>query len=72
MDRLKAAGFSGNLLAFTFTLFSSRELEANYGWLDVKDWAYKGLPQGSVLSATLYPFYMAGLKSQINQNCELL
>jgi hypothetical protein len=29
MDRLKAAGFSGNLLAFIFNLVSLRELEAN-------------------------------------------
>jgi retron-type reverse transcriptase len=53
MDRLKAVGFSGNLLAFIFNLVSSRELKANNGWLDLKDWTYKGLPQGSVLSPTL-------------------
>jgi hypothetical protein len=56
--------FSGNLLAFTFNLVSSRELEANYGWLDLKDWTYKGLLQSSVLSPTLYSLYMAGLKIQ--------
>jgi hypothetical protein len=37
MDKLKAVGFSGNLLAFIFNLVSSRELEANSGWLDLKD-----------------------------------
>jgi hypothetical protein len=31
MERLKAVGFSGNLLAFICNLVSSRELEANYG-----------------------------------------
>jgi hypothetical protein len=40
MGRLKAVGFSGNLLAFIFNLVFSRELEANYGWLDLKDWTY--------------------------------
>jgi potassium voltage-gated channel Eag-related subfamily H protein 8 len=49
----RQVGFSGNLLAFIFNLVSARELEANYGWLDLKDWTYKGLPQGSVLSPTL-------------------
>jgi hypothetical protein len=44
MDRLKAVGFSGSLVAFIFNLVSSRELEANYGWLNLKDWTYKGLP----------------------------
>jgi hypothetical protein len=38
MDRLKTVGFSGNLLALIFDLVSSRELEANYGWLGLKDW----------------------------------
>jgi hypothetical protein len=52
MDRLKAVGFSGNLLAFVFNLVSSRELEANYGWLDIKDWTYKGLPQGNFRVST--------------------
>jgi hypothetical protein len=37
MDKLKAVGLSGNLLAFNFNLVSSRELEANYGWLELKD-----------------------------------
>jgi hypothetical protein len=46
MDNLKVVGFS----AFNFNLVSSRELEANCGWLDLKDWTYEGLPQGSVLS----------------------
>jgi hypothetical protein len=72
MDRLKASGFSGKLLAFVFNLFSSRELEANNGWLDFKDWIYKGLLQGSVLSQILYSLYMVGLKSKINQNCKFL
>jgi hypothetical protein len=44
VDRLVAVGFSRNLLAFIFNSVSSRELEANYGWLDLKDWTYKGLP----------------------------
>jgi hypothetical protein len=35
MDRLKAAGFSGKLLAFIFNLVSSRKLEADCGWLDL-------------------------------------
>jgi retron-type reverse transcriptase len=60
------------LLAFIFNLLSSRELGANYGWLDLRDWTYKGLPQGIVLSPTLYSLYMAGLKSKINQSCKLL
>jgi hypothetical protein len=72
MDRLKAVGFSGNMLAFIFNLVSSREEEAHHGWLDLKDWTHKGLPKGSVLSPTLYSLYMAGLKSKINQNCKLL
>ncbi|PNF30200.1 hypothetical protein B7P43_G08428 [Cryptotermes secundus] len=72
MDRLKAVGFSGNLIAFIFNLVSARELEANYGGVELKDWTYKGLPQGSVLSPTLYSLYMAGLKSKINQNCKIL
>jgi hypothetical protein len=38
MDRLKSVAFSGNLLAFIFTLVSLRELEANYGWPDLKSW----------------------------------
>jgi hypothetical protein len=42
-DRLKAGGFSRNLLALIFILVSSRELEAKYGWPDLKDWTYKGL-----------------------------
>jgi hypothetical protein len=54
MDRLKAVGFSGNLLASIFNLVSTRKLERNYGWLDPKDWTYKGLPQGSVLSPNLF------------------
>jgi hypothetical protein len=37
MDRFKAVGFSGNMLAFIFNLVASREDEANYGWLDLKD-----------------------------------
>jgi hypothetical protein len=72
MDRFKAVGLSGNLLALTFNLLSSRELEANYGWLDIKDGTYKDLPEGSVLSPILYSIHMAGLKSKINQNCKLL
>jgi hypothetical protein len=36
MDRLKAVGFSGNLLASIFNLVSLRELEASYDWLDLK------------------------------------
>jgi hypothetical protein len=72
MDRLKAVGFSGNLLAFIFGLVSSTELEANYGWLDFKDWTYKGLLQGSVLIPILYSLYMAGLKSKISHKYKLL
>jgi hypothetical protein len=68
---LKAVCFSGNLLPFIFNLVLSRELETKYGWLDHKDWTYKGLPLGSVLSPNLYSLYMAGLKCKINQNCEL-
>jgi hypothetical protein len=71
IDRLKAVGFLGNLLAFIFNLVSSRELEANYGWLGLKDWSYKGLPQVSVLSLTSYSLYMAGIKSKSTRtaNC---
>jgi hypothetical protein len=72
MGRLEAGGFSGNLLAFISNLVSWRELEATYGWLDLKVWTYKGLPQGNFLSSTLYSLYMAGLNSKINQNCRLL
>jgi hypothetical protein len=72
LDRLKEVGFSGNMLAFISNVVSSRELEANYGWLDLKDWTYKGLLQGNVLSPTLNSIYMAGRKSKINQNCKLL
>jgi hypothetical protein len=36
MDTLTAVGFSGNLLALIFNLVSSRELEANDGWLDLQ------------------------------------
>jgi retron-type reverse transcriptase len=71
LKALKAVGFSGNLLVCIFHLVSWRELVAKYGCLDLKDWTYKGLPQGSVLSPTLYSLYMAGLKSEIN-NCKLL
>jgi hypothetical protein len=46
MVRHKAVGFSGNLLAFIFNLFPSRELETNNGWLDLKDWTYKGFTTG--------------------------
>jgi hypothetical protein len=42
MDRLKEVGFPGYLLAFIFNVVSSRELEANYGWLGLKDWTYNG------------------------------
>jgi hypothetical protein len=72
MDRLKAVGFSGNLLAFILNLVSSRKQGTNYGWLAPKVWTYKDLPQGSVLSPTLYSLYRVGLKSKINQNCKLL
>jgi hypothetical protein len=40
MDRVKTVGFSGNLSAFIFNLVSSREVEENYGWLELKDWKY--------------------------------
>jgi hypothetical protein len=40
MERLKAVIFSGYLIALIFKLVSSRKLEASYGWLDVKYWAY--------------------------------
>jgi hypothetical protein len=33
MDRIKAVGFSENMLAFIFNLVSEKVLEANYGWL---------------------------------------
>jgi hypothetical protein len=72
MDRLKVVGFSGNQLALIFNLVSSRELETNYGWLNLKDWTCKGLPKGSVLSQALCSHYMAGLKCRINENCKLL
>jgi hypothetical protein len=39
---LKEIGFSGNVIAFVFNLISLRELEKNYGWLDLKNWACKG------------------------------
>jgi hypothetical protein len=72
VGRLKAVGYSGNLLASIYNLVSSRELGAKYAGLDLKDCSYKGLQQGSFLSPTLYSLYMAGLKSKINQNCKLL
>jgi hypothetical protein len=72
MDRLEAVGFSGYLIAHIFNLVSSRELEANYGWLDLEDWSYEGLQQGSVPSPTLYSLYIAGPKSKINQICKPL
>jgi hypothetical protein len=55
--RLKAVGFSGNLLAFFFNVVYFRKLAAYYRWIDLKDWTYKGLPQVIVLSPTLYSLY---------------
>jgi hypothetical protein len=72
MDRLKCAGLSGNLLAFIFNLVSPRELEASLGWLDLKNWTYKGIPHGSALSPILHSVHIVGPISKIKQNCRLL
>jgi hypothetical protein len=67
MDRLKVQGFSRNMFAFLFNLVSSRDLEAHYGWVDLK-----GLSQGSALSSSLYLLYMAGLEFKIKQDYKFL
>jgi hypothetical protein len=69
---LKAVGFSGNLLAFFFNLASSKELEADYGWLDLKDWVYKSLPPHIVSRSTLCSLLIAGLKSKFNRTANSL
>jgi hypothetical protein len=48
-------------------LASSKELEANSGWLDLKDWEYKSLPPHSVSSLTLRSLLKARLKSKFNR-----
>jgi hypothetical protein len=63
VDRLKVVGYSGSLLASIYYLVSSRDLEANYAWLDLKDCSYKGLHQVSVLSPT--SFYSVSRHSRI-------
>ncbi|CAD6235251.1 GSCOCG00007873001-RA-CDS [Cotesia congregata] len=65
--KLKRLGFPMNTLAFVYNLVSERSLRFQFGEIDETYTAFRGLPQGSVLSPILYAIYVLELEQVVSR-----
>ncbi|XP_023703181.1 uncharacterized protein LOC111862205 [Cryptotermes secundus] len=72
IERLKLTNLPRHFLAFIYNLVSERFLYLRYDNLDVVRTAYRGLPQGSVLSPILFALYMTPLNASMQGPCTVL
>lgn len=65
LQKLLQIGLSSNVLSFIANITYKRQVYCRYGSIDEVFLAYKGLPQGCVLSPVLYALYVADLDRQV-------
>lgn len=70
--RLVNLGLPPKVRRFIRVLVSSRQVVCQYGNLEETRWTFRGLPQGSVFSPTLYSLYMVGLEDCCDPNVRMI
>lgn len=72
LDKLSHLGLPPKFLAFVSNMTSCRQIVCRYGDLDVSRVVYRGLPQDSVLSPTLYNLYVSDPEQYCIPGCKIL
>lgn len=72
MNKLLALGVPPRTRKFIYNLTAFRKISCRYGHIDTWKWAYKGLPQGSVLSPVLYTLYVAQFDLDYVENAKII
>ena len=68
IDKLVALKLPPTFIKFIYNLTSVREVHFKYDDLDFIRYAYKGLPQGCVLSPSLYSIYVSDIERHTSQS----
>ncbi|KMQ86870.1 pol-like protein, partial [Lasius niger] len=72
MEKLTKLGLSSSILAFVLNLVYVRKVTCRFEGIDEVRWAFRGLPQGSVLSPLLYNIYVAELDRCCLPGCRMI
>lgn len=71
LQRLVNLGIFPNILAFIYSSTAERQVHCKFEKIDEIRWAFKGLPQGSILSQLLYNIYVAELEKCCLPECNI-
>lgn len=72
MKKLIKLKIQNKILSFVQNLIYYRRVTCRFDEIDEIRWAYRGLPQGSVLSPLLYNIYVAEIQECCSDNCSLI
>ena len=72
MDKIRALHFPHHILSFIQNLIYKRKVTCRFEEIDECRIAFRGLPQGSVLSPLLYNIYVSELENTITQECQMI